>query len=92
MNYLAPKLIQHVIASESIKKIDTSSYFAINLVNFLSPRLIQHEQSCANKYRKFLGLNLRIFHNVKLKIHSVIQHILKLADLQSTKGASLNKC
>ena len=30
----------------------------------------------------FHGLNLIIFHNGKLKIHSVIQHLLKLSDLQ----------
>ena len=42
VNFLAPKLIQHVIAIRSIKNLDTGSYFAINLVNFLAPKLIQH--------------------------------------------------
>ena len=74
VNFLAPKLIQHVIAIGSIKiliqahilhkfgdfsstkvdcnmyviaigsikNLDTGSYFAINLVNFLAPKLIQH--------------------------------------------------
>ena len=42
MNFLALKLIQHVIAIGSIKNLDTGSYFAINLVNFLAPKLIQH--------------------------------------------------
>ena len=39
----------------------------------------------------FHGLNL-IIHNGKLKIHSPIQHLLKLADLQSMNGACLDKC
>ena len=46
MNFLASKLIQHVIAIGlgigSIKNLDTGSYFAINLVNCLALKLIQH--------------------------------------------------
>jgi hypothetical protein len=42
VNFLAPNLIQHAIAIESIKNLDTVSYFTINLVNFLAPKLIQH--------------------------------------------------
>jgi hypothetical protein len=41
VKFLAPKLIQHVIAIGSVKNLDTGSYFAINLVNFLAPKLIQ---------------------------------------------------
>ena len=32
VNFLAPKLIQHVITVRSIKNLDTGSYFAINLI------------------------------------------------------------
>jgi hypothetical protein len=42
LNFLAPKLIEHVTALGSIKNLDTGSYFSINLVNFLGPKLIQH--------------------------------------------------
>ena len=42
VNFLATKLIHHIIAIGSIKNIDTGSYFAINLVIFLAPKLIQH--------------------------------------------------
>ena len=37
--FLASNLIQHVIAIDSIKNLDTGSHFAINLVNFLAPNL-----------------------------------------------------
>ena len=36
------ELIQHGIAIGSIKNLDTGSYFAINLVNFLTSKLIQN--------------------------------------------------
>ena len=42
VNFLALKLIQHVIAIESIINLDTGSYFAINFVTNLAPKLIQH--------------------------------------------------
>ena len=42
VNFLAPKLIQHVIAIGSIKILIQAHIFAINLVNFLAPKLIQH--------------------------------------------------
>ena len=42
MNFLAPKLIQHVIAIGSIKNLYTGLYFAHLLVNFLAPKLIQY--------------------------------------------------
>ena len=35
-------MIQHVIAIGSIKNLDTGSYIAINLVNFLAQKLIKH--------------------------------------------------
>jgi len=42
VNFLASKLIQHVLAIGSIKNLDIGSYFAINLGNFLASKLIQH--------------------------------------------------
>ena len=36
VTFLASKLIQHVTAVGSIKNLDTGSYFAITLVNFLA--------------------------------------------------------
>ena len=41
-NFIALKLIQHVMSIGSIKNLDTGSYFVINMVNFLAPKLIQH--------------------------------------------------
>ena len=40
VNFLAPKLIQHVVAIGSIKNLDTGSYFAITLVTALHARIV----------------------------------------------------
>jgi hypothetical protein len=70
VNFLAPKLIQLVIAIGSIQNLDTGSYFAINLVNFLTPKLIPHNLDTG----LYFAINLVNFLAPKL-----IQHVIAIA-------------
>ena len=54
VNFLAPKLIPHVLAIESIQNLDTCSYFARNFVKILAPKLIQHNLDIGSYFAKSL--------------------------------------
>ena len=43
VNFLALKMIQHLLPIRLIKNLDTCSFCAINLVNFLAIKLLRHE-------------------------------------------------
>ena len=80
-DFLAPKLIQHVIAIGSIKILIQAHIFSINLVNFLAPKLIQHViaigsikiliQTC------IFAINLVTFLAPKL-----IQHVIAIGSIK----------